>query len=223
MPEPITPAPRTPTLSFVVICFPPAAGSAGGVADFVAGPSRRHPPEPEDGTLAAVTARDIAAVVGVTAVWGVAFVGIKEVLADAPALTVAGMRFLLGGLLLVPFARRARRSGRVVGRTPRLVEMAAVGLLQTTLLYGLGFLGIQRATAGTSALLLNTNPVLVAVLAVPLLRDRLRMTAMTGLALAVAGVALISVRSGLGTPSGVVLLLLGAVSWACGSILIKRL
>lgn len=160
----------------------------------------------------------------VTAIWGVAFVGIKQVLRASPPLTVAGARFLLAGALLVPVARRAVPRARAAGlRAPTLREVLVVGLLQSTALYGLGFLGSQRATAGASALLLNTNPVMVAILAVPLLGDRLRPRAVAGVVTAVAGVTLISVRSGLGSPLGVAFLLLGALGWAGASIAVKRL
>jgi drug/metabolite transporter (DMT)-like permease len=98
-----------------------------------------------------------------------------------------------------------------------------VGLLQTTVLYGLGFLGVQRTTAGASALLLNVNPVMVALLAWPMLGEALSGSSLAGIVLALAGVALISVRSGLGSPLGIALLLGGALAWASASIVIKRL
>jgi O-acetylserine/cysteine efflux transporter len=64
---------------------------------------------------------------------------------------------------------------------------------------------------------------MVTLLAVPLLGEHLRPRAVAGIAAAVAGVALVSVRSGLGSPVGVGLLLAGAMAWAGGSIAVKRL
>ena len=170
--------------------------------------------------------RDVATTVLVTAVWGVAFVGLKVVIAHGPPLTLAGARFVLGGTLLLPLARRRalapppprRRRRPLSGR-----EILLVAVLQTTALYGLGFLGIQRTTAGASALILNTNPVMVALLAWPMLGEPLGGTSLVGIALALAGVALVAVRSGLGSPLGVVLLLGGALAWASASIVIKRM
>src|SRR3712207_7902217 len=46
----------------------------------------------------------------------------------------------------------------------------------------------SRSTAGASALLLNTNPVMVALLAWPMLGEPLRGSSLAGTALAVAGV-----------------------------------
>jgi len=170
--------------------------------------------------------RDVAITVLVTAVWGVAFVGLKVVIAHGPPLTLAGARFMLGGALLLPLARRRARTPPPPGRRRRPLsgrEVLLVALLQTTALYGLGFLGIQRATAGASALIININPVMVALLAWPMLGEPLGGTSLAGITLALAGVAVVSVHSGLGSPLGVVLLLGGAAAWAAASIVIKRM
>jgi drug/metabolite transporter (DMT)-like permease len=170
--------------------------------------------------------RDVAATVFVTAVWGVAFVGLKEVVAHGPPVTLAGARFVLGGALLVPLVRRRAQAPPPPGRRLRPLsgrEVLLVALLQTTALYGLGFLGIQRTGAGASALLLNTNPVMVALLAWPMLGEPLRGASLGGIVLAGAGVATVSVSSGLGTPAGIALLLGAALAWASASIVIKRL
>ena len=170
--------------------------------------------------------RDVAATVFVTAVWGVAFVGLKEVVAHGPPVTLAGARFVLGGALLLPLLGRMAQAGPPAGRRARPVsaqEVLLVALLQTTLLYGLGFLGIQRTTAGASALLLNTNPVMVALLAWPMLGERLRLTSAAGIVLAVGGVATVALGSGFGSPVGIALLLAAALAWASASIVIKRM
>jgi drug/metabolite transporter (DMT)-like permease len=162
----------------------------------------------------------------VTAVWGVAFVGLKVIFAHGPPLTLSGARFVLGGALLVPLARRRARTPPPPGRRVRPLswrEVLLVAVLQTTALYGCGSLGVQRTTAGASALLLNTNPVMVALLAWPMLGEPLGGASVAGIVLAVAGVATISVRSGLGSPLGIVLLLGGAAAWASASIVIKRM
>ena len=170
--------------------------------------------------------RDVATTVLVTAVWGVAFVGLKVVVAHSPPLTTAGARFVLGGVLLVPLVRRRAQEPPPPGRRRRPLsgrEVVLVGALQTTALYGLGFLGIQRTTAGASALILNINPVMVALLAWPMLGDPLTGTSLGGIVLALAGVAVVSVHSGLGSPLGIALLLAGALAWASASIVIKRM
>lgn len=170
--------------------------------------------------------RDVAATVFVTAVWGVAFVGLKEVVAHGPPVTLAGARFVLGGALLLPLFRQRAQAPPPPGRRLRPLsgrEVLLVALLQTTALYGLGFLGIQRSTAGASALLLNTNPVMVALLAWPMLGEPLRGSSLAGIVLALAGVATVSVNSGLGSPLGIALLLGAALAWASASIVIKRL
>jgi drug/metabolite transporter (DMT)-like permease len=133
---------------------------------------------------------------------------------------------VLGGALLLPLARRRAAAPSPPGRRARPLtgrEVVLVALLQTTALYGLGFVGVQHTTAGAAALLLNTNPVMVALLAWPMLGEPLGRSSIAGTALAAAGVVLVSLRSGLGSPLGIVLLLGGALAWASASIVIKRL
>jgi O-acetylserine/cysteine efflux transporter len=170
--------------------------------------------------------RDVAITVLVTAVWGVAFVGLKVVVGHSPPLTTAGARFVLAGALLVPLARRRALEPPPPGRRRRPLawrEVLLVGLLQTAALYGLMFLGVQHTTAGAGALLLNTNPVIVALLAWPMLGEPLSARSVVGTVLAVVGVATASVRSGLGSPLGIGLVLGSALAWASASILIKRM
>ncbi|HET9772640.1 MAG TPA: DMT family transporter, partial [Acidimicrobiia bacterium] len=57
----------------------------------------------------------------------------------------------------------------------------------------------------------------------PMLGEPLGRSSVAGTALAVAGVVLVSLRSGLGSPFGIALLLGGALAWASASIVIKRL
>src|SRR2546426_8248776 len=103
MPDPMTPAPITPIFSSLM------------------------DPESHDlGTVAAVTSRDVASMIGVTFIWGVAFVGIKEVLASSPPLLTAGVRFELGGLLLLPLVRRRPTGPGARKRAPRLYEMLGI-------------------------------------------------------------------------------------------------
>ena len=104
---------------------PVATPLAGAAIDWRAGPS--------GGYDQGMHPRDVATTVLVTAVWGVAFVGIKEVTAHGAPLTLAGLRFVLGGALLLPLARRGpgpaaaeRRVRPLSGR-----EAVLVALLQT--------------------------------------------------------------------------------------------
>jgi drug/metabolite transporter (DMT)-like permease len=126
----------------------------------------------------------------------------------------------------VPLARRRAQEPPPPSRRRRPLsgrEVLLIGLLQTTALFGLVSLGIQRTTAGASALILNINPVMVALLAWPMLGDPLTGTSLVGIVLALSGVAIVSVHSGLGSPLGVALLLAGALAWASASIVIKRM
>lgn len=82
---------------------------------------------------------------------------------DAPPLILAGLRFVLaGGLMIIILQVRHRPVPR--GRMAWL-KIALVGLLLTAGTTGPAFLSLRTISAGESALLLFTNPLLVVVLA----------------------------------------------------------
>ena len=171
-----------------------------------------------------VTSRDAAALAaaGVTVLlWGSAFVGIRS----------AGRSFSPGALSL----------GRL---TVAVVALAAVGLIRGERLpsratlreIGLPLLvcgvlwfgaynvalnsGERRVDAGTSAMLVNVGPILIAVLAGILLREGFPRSLFAGCAVAFAGVAVIAVASSThtATTAGVVLCLVAAVAYAAGVV-----
>jgi O-acetylserine/cysteine efflux transporter len=56
-----------------------------------------------------------------------------------------------------------------------------------------------------------------------MLGEPLAGSSLAGIVLALAGVATVSIRSGLGSPLGIALLLVAALAWASASIVIKRM
>ena len=109
--------------------------------------------------------------------WGIAYVPSAWLVESWPPLLAAGARLMLGGVLLLALLA-------ILGRplSPG-VGVAAVGwlaLTQTVLFYGAVFWGIAHAGAGLSAVLANTDPLFVAVLAVGFLGERLGGAAMGG-------------------------------------------
>jgi drug/metabolite transporter (DMT)-like permease len=112
---------------------------------------------------------------------------------------------------------------------PRELLPRAVGL---GLLGQLGFnvplaFGIQRIEAGTAALISGLSSVFIAVLAVPLLGERLQARVVAGLLLALVGSVIVTVTSG-GELSltrdqalGSLCILLSATLWAIYSVIVK--
>lgn len=149
-------------------------------------------------------------------VWGSTYLVTSHVLPPGLPLTAAVLRVLPVGLLLLAWHRRLP-SGIW------LVRMAVLGALNIAIFQGALFVAAYRLPGGVAATLGAIQPLLVAVLAWPLLsiRPTLRNVA-AGLA-GVAGVALLVL-----TPSarldavGIAAALGGAASMAFGTLLVRR-
>lgn len=154
--------------------------------------------------------------------WGAAYVPSAWLLETWPPLAGAGARLGLAGLLLLlvlATLRRPLRPGLSLG------AVAFLALTQTVLFYGATFWGIKNAGAGLAAVLANTDPLFVAVLAAFLLDERLRRRQWVGLTLGLAGAALVVWEGPAWPPalSGAALVVVGgALAWGIGTIAVAR-
>jgi drug/metabolite transporter (DMT)-like permease len=161
----------------------------------------------------------LAAVVVTVLAWASAFVGIRAVGADLSPGALALGRLLVGtaalGLLLA-----------AVGRPWVAPTRREWGLLAVC---GVGWFGVynvalnaaeQHLDAGTTAMLVNVGPILIAVLAGLLLGEGFPRWLVAGLAVAFAGVLLIGLatRGAEADVLGVVLCLVAAVTYAAGVV-----
>lgn len=173
-----------------------------------------------------IKTRDIAVVILIAFIWGVAFVGMKETVKYAAPLTAAGLRFFIASL---PLLFVVWRSGRLRGlHRNDYVKFAVLGFFQTTLLFGINFTAIQFVPAGISSILLNTNPFFVALFAHFLIKgDGLTKQKILGLLVGFGGV--LALVFGGGSSLGdvpvywLLILLVASVVWATSSILVKLL
>lgn len=121
--------------------------------------------------------------------WASGFAGAKMGLLYSPPLTFLALRFVITAALLalVALASRAAWPSRA-----QLPHIAAVGLLLHAVYLGSAYLAMALGLeAGTSALIVSVQPLLVAALAGPLLGERVTARQWTGLLLGLAGVALV--------------------------------
>jgi drug/metabolite transporter (DMT)-like permease len=161
--------------------------------------------------------RALAAMVAATLLWGGTFVAIRDAVAAVPPATLVAWRFAAAGLLfaLVLLARRRRPSRHDV----------AGGVLSGLLMVG-GFylqaLGLRSTAAGTSAFLTCAGTLLAAFWAWPLLRQRPGGRLVAGIALAMTGAALLSLRAGFALGTGELLTLVGAALFALQIVAVAR-
>lgn len=120
--------------------------------------------------------------------WSTGFVGAKYGLPYAEPFVFLALRLLIAAALLAMAAALTRT--RISRRHARSAVVSGL-LLHATYLGGV-FWAISRGTpSGVSAVVVSLQPVLVAVLAVPFLRERLRPAQWAGLGLGVTGVVLV--------------------------------
>jgi len=162
---------------------------------------------------------------GLTAIYAACFAVIKAGLAFAPPLLFGGLRALIGGVALLGLI--------VVLRQPLLPPreswggVLALALTATTLGFGAMSLSPGRTGAGIASVLGNTQPLIVAVLAVAFLGERMTRSRWITLALGLTGVTLISWQALAGPDahglSGAALALTASAGAAVGSVIFKRM
>lgn len=121
--------------------------------------------------------------------WSTSWVLIKIGLEDIPALTFAGLRYMLAFLCLLPFVLRSRQLP-IIRHLPAAtwLRLTVLGLLLYTITQGSQFLALSYLPAITTNLLLSVSAAVVALLGMFLLAERPTLSQWGGLALYLIGV-----------------------------------
>jgi drug/metabolite transporter (DMT)-like permease len=166
--------------------------------------------------------RTIAAVLVTLLAWASAFVAIRGVGEDFSPGALALGRLLIGSLVLGVLLSR-RGWVRPTGREWALLAVCGVGWFG---IYNLALNAAeQHLDAGTTAMLVNIGPILIAVFAGLLLGEGFPRWLLAGIAVSFAGVVLIGVSTRQAETDlvGVVLCVLAAVVYAAGVVAQKPL
>jgi drug/metabolite transporter (DMT)-like permease len=156
-------------------------------------------------------------------IWGVNFSVVKYGTTQLPAIAFNGIRMTIAVLTLVLLMRM--RGG--LGMSWRDARSLFVLGLFGNGLYQIMFIeGIARTRAGTVALILAAGPAFVALIGRALGVERVSARGWGGIALSLAGIALVTAStpassSGTTTLTGNLLVLGGAFLWAAFSVLLK--
>ena len=166
---------------------------------------------------------DVGRLLALAASWGASFIFIR-VLAPVlgPVLTVT-TRVLIGGAVLVGYCRVI---GFDTGLSRHWRQYVVIGVTNSTLPFMLFAFAALHLPASYSVILNSTSPLFTALLAVPLLGERLTRAKIAGLAAGAAGVVLVS-RAGPVVPDlwfgAAVAACLGAtLCYAASSIYMKK-
>ncbi|MCL6592834.1 MAG: DMT family transporter [Alicyclobacillus sp.] len=153
--------------------------------------------------------------------WGLSWPVYKAALTSTPPLLFAGMRTLLGGLLLAIPLLFSRRPVQLRACWP---SYAWTTLFNVIGFYALQTLGLRFMPEGEFTSIVYLQPVLVGLMAWWWLGEGMNARKLCGLCVGFAGVAILGFgRSGQPwSLPGVVMALGTAVSWAAGTVYAKR-
>ena len=159
-----------------------------------------------------------------TLAWGFNWTALKVALAEVPPWTFRSMCLGFGAAVLFTALRAGGQ--RLVLPTGQWGRLWLLALLNITSWNMLVAFGVALIPSGRAAILAYTMPVWAVPLSIWLLGERVTGTKLPGLALGLGGLTLLLLESfaGIGrAPLGALLIVGAAVSWACGTVLQKRL
>ena len=160
-------------------------------------------------------------------VWGASFIATKVVLADVSPITVVWLRFGMG-VIILGIAVTARKQFALPKRS-EWGYFTLVGFLGITFHQWMQSTALQTSRASTTAWIVATTPVFMALLGWLALKEKLTWLQTSGIALATLGVLLV-VSDGdptvisfkqFGAP-GDILVLISSANWAVFSALSRR-
>jgi len=161
-----------------------------------------------------LTLRHALLALTVMAVWGTNFVVIRLGLDHLPPLLFAALRFTLAVLPAIFFLPRPHVPWR---------KLAAYGLMIGAGQFGLMFLAMSRyITPGLASLVVQLQAFFTIGLAAYLTHERVQRFQVVALLLAAAGIGVILVHTDASTtPLGLALVLLAALCWAGGNVVVR--
>jgi drug/metabolite transporter (DMT)-like permease len=167
-------------------------------------------------------AKSVLLALFVTFLWSTSWVFIKIGLEDIPALTFAGMRYVLAFLFLLPMAfRKTNRAALRELTSHDWIVLFVLGVIFYCGAQGAQFLGLSYLPAITTNLLLSFTSIVVALLAIFFLAEKPGLLQWIGMAIYLLGVTAFFYGASLPRDEvlGLVIVLMGVLATAIGALL----
>jgi len=147
--------------------------------------------------------------------WGIGFTFAKAGLNEFPPLFLMGLRFSLASLVLVWFVPIPRS---------QLKQIFWISFVGSTLQYGMTFTGLSMLDASLAIIIIHLEVPFSVLLAAIILKDKPGIQRILGMLISFAGIVLIAGQPSLrGQLSAILLTAAGAMMWAVGQVMVKRL
>jgi drug/metabolite transporter (DMT)-like permease len=153
--------------------------------------------------------------------WGTTWVTMRMALEDIPPFSMRVATLSMGATVLIAFARFKGRPLAISSRRTwvHICFASLFNIVAFSVLTPFAQLGAETSRV---AILVYTMPIWAALLARPILGERLTTTRLVALGLCVTGMSiLIAPLAGLGLPTGILLALGAGMNWAAGTVYLK--
>lgn len=158
----------------------------------------------------------------ISVLWGINWPAMKIVLDDMSVWTYRSICILFGGFGLIAIARIGRQ--RIALPRAELLPLLVCATFNITGWHIFTGFGLQHLEAGRASIIAFTMPLWATLAAIPILRDRLTWRRAIGLALGLAGLALLmgaDLANAGRQLTGALFMLAGAASWGVGTAAMK--
>jgi drug/metabolite transporter (DMT)-like permease len=153
--------------------------------------------------------------------WGTAWVTMRIALEEIPPFSMRVGTLGLGAAVLTIFAKLQGRTLTISSRRT-WVHICVASLFNIVAFSVLTPFAQLAAETSRVAIMVYTMPIWAAMLALPILGERMTPSRAVALALCIAGMTvLIAPLAGLGIPVGIVLALGASIGWAAGTVYLK--
>ena len=172
-------------------------------------------------------AKYIALAILACLLWSTAFVGVKIGLQYAEPFGFAGIRFILSGLMLLPFTGGLRRYFSIIQNNFKRILVLAV--IQTFAAYAFFYFGMTLVPGALAAIVIGSSPLIFALVAHVMMHDdKITPPKLVSMLIGFMGVAIIGISrqpwqsAGLMESLGIIILLIGSTSGAFGNVIVAK-
>lgn len=150
----------------------------------------------------------------------------KTVVGSINATQLTFIRFLIGGLFLLPFAMKHLRKQHIKLEKKDWLQVCLLGIINVTFSMNLIQIGYKYTNANLSAIIISSNPIFVAMFSTLLLKEKLTVKKILGLIIGVCGVLVAMGATGdFSDPSvryGIMLQVIGMLAFSLYTVLGKK-
>ncbi|MBU2699539.1 drug/metabolite transporter (DMT)-like permease [Sporomusaceae bacterium BoRhaA] len=153
-------------------------------------------------------------------IWGSLYVVSKFVLGKIPVLTVAFLRYVIAGIVLLLILKK-KKLPNIERQDYKYIFF--IGFIGYFVSMGAQLLGTKLSNASMASLINSINPIAIMLFAVMILKEKLTIKKMFCIILSIVGVYIIvGDNSGIGQVWGILISIFSVISWSLVSVIVRK-